>query len=107
MRVVERAGEVVTRRVDRRAFLRKTAAAAFGITAAWAVEGIGMTSAFANSCQRTETGCSCSPLGWRSRLGPCSGRRRRSTARGRCIRWWGRSATPIRPGIRRMPSRTS
>jgi hypothetical protein len=50
MTAVERAGEVVLRRIDRSTFLRKSAAAIFGFTAAAAVQGFFPSRAFAASC---------------------------------------------------------
>lgn len=63
MTVVERAGEVLVRRLDRSAFLRKSAATIFGFTAAAAVQGIFAPRALANACQTTLTASGCKAPG--------------------------------------------
>lgn len=64
MTTVERAGEILVRRLDRRSFLRKSATAAFGFTAAAAVQGIFPSRAFANACQETSGYTVCHPPGY-------------------------------------------
>jgi hypothetical protein len=48
---IERSGESLARRIDRRRFLRQSAAGAFGLAAAWAVEGMHGRSAVAQVCE--------------------------------------------------------
>ena len=61
MAVVERVGEALARRLDRRRVVGRAAAAAFGAVAAWAVEGIGPTGALATHCAITSSDCRCRP----------------------------------------------
>jgi hypothetical protein len=56
---IERTGESLARRIDRRRFLRQSAAGAFGLAAAWAVEGIHGYSALAQTCAVTTNECHC------------------------------------------------
>jgi hypothetical protein len=66
MMTVERVGEALTRRIDRRQFLRRSAGAIFGLVAAWAVEGVRTPSALAWHCIHVWSWtCSCSPIGGR------------------------------------------
>lgn len=68
MMTIERIGEGLARRIDRRRFLRRSAAAIFGAAAVWAAQGIRVpgASAQAGVCyvDRYDI-CSCRPLtGW-------------------------------------------
>ena len=74
MAVVERVGEALARRLDRRRVVGRAAAAAFGAVAAWAVEGIGPTGALATHCAITSSDCRCRPPEGRFCSGsPCNG----------------------------------
>lgn len=67
MTTIERAGEVLVRRLDRSTFLRKSAAAIFGFTAAAAVQGIFPSRALANNCVPGTSGfCTCHLPGYPS-----------------------------------------
>ena len=59
MSVVERVAEGLARRTNRRQALKRTAAAVFGLVAAWAVEGIGMPGALASHCRYTSQDTQC------------------------------------------------
>ena len=59
MAVVERVGEALARRLDRRRVVGRAAAAAFGAVAAWAVEGIGAPGALALTCSVYSSSCHC------------------------------------------------
>ncbi len=61
MTTVERTGEVLARRLDRSAFVRKSAATIFGFTAAAAVQGLFPSRALAASCTYHSTVCACQP----------------------------------------------
>ena len=75
MTMVERAGEVLARRLDRRKTMRRAAAATFGLVAAWATQGIHPPGTLATHCRRvTEGDCTCNPPGGRYCSG-CSGSR--------------------------------
>ena len=63
MSFVYKAGEVVARRMDRRRLLKRTAAGVFGVTAAWAVEGVRAPSALARTCVSVSSACHCAPIG--------------------------------------------
>ncbi len=59
---VERVGEGLVRRMDRRRLLRRAGASVFGLVAAWTVEGVAMPSALASHCSRVDYGqCTCHP----------------------------------------------
>ncbi len=74
MSVVERVGESLARRVNRRRFLGRSAASVFGVVAAWAVAGGGSRSALASHCATTSSECQCHPPGGRFCSGSqCSG----------------------------------
>lgn len=64
MTTEERAGEILVRRLDRRAFLRRSAMTVFGFTAAAAVQGIFPSRAFANSCESISGFNACHPPGY-------------------------------------------
>lgn len=61
MSMVERLGEGVARRMDRRRFLTRAATGTFGAVAAWTVQGLGASPAFAAVCSHTSSRCSCTP----------------------------------------------
>ena len=64
MTLVERVGEGLARRLNRRQTLKRAAVAVFGSVAAWTVEGFRGKSALAQQCGFvTEGNCSCSPPG--------------------------------------------
>ncbi len=73
MTAVEKAGEVLVRRLDRSNFLRRSAMAAFGFTAAAAAQGLFPSRALANSCQAQSGYCVCHAPGingyWCSNIG--------------------------------------
>jgi hypothetical protein len=59
--IVPRAGEHVTRLIDRRRLLKKASMTAFGLVAAWSVKGIFADEALAITCTRTSSYCACHP----------------------------------------------
>ena len=62
MTLVERVGEGLARRTNRRTTLKRAAAAVFGAVAAWSVEGFRGNGALAQQCEYvTEGDCSCNP----------------------------------------------
>jgi len=61
---IERIGEGLARRVDRRRFLRRSAGAVFGFAAAWSVHGFGAPGALAGYCDYFSSSCYCSPPGY-------------------------------------------
>lgn len=61
MTLAEKAGERLARRMHRRQFINRVAAAAFGAVAAWSVEGIRGHSALAHHCSVTSNSCGCTP----------------------------------------------
>lgn len=63
MTVVERTGETIARSTTRRKFLQRASTTTFAFVAAWSVNVIRPDLAWANACQVTESGCSCSPYG--------------------------------------------
>lgn len=66
MTTIERMGEGLARRIDRRRFLRRSAAAIFGAAAVWAAQGIRVpgASAQAGVCYDYKRDqCYCNPLG--------------------------------------------
>lgn len=75
MLLVERLGEVLARRTNRRRFLGKMGMTIFGIVSAGAAELAIIPSAYAiNYCQYTTSGCSCNPPnGTYCKSGQCSG----------------------------------
>lgn len=66
MMTIERAGEQLARRLDRRRFLRRSAATVFSAAAALAVRGLQVPGVSAyHVCYTYENSCSCHPLnGW-------------------------------------------
>lgn len=63
MTVVEKLGERLARRMDRRRLVSRSAAAMFGLVAAWATEGIRPRGALAYHCSLIDTGrCYCRPV---------------------------------------------
>jgi hypothetical protein len=72
MNTIGRAAEDIARRIDRRDFLSRSAAAAFSFTAAAAVVGIKAQRAWATHCDFTSGLCSCGPLNNQYCVG-CSG----------------------------------
>lgn len=62
MTTIARATEEVARRIDRRKFLRRTAAAVFSFTVGGAVAGIRAPAAWATHCDFTDDACQCGPL---------------------------------------------
>lgn len=63
MATIERLGEGLARRMDRRHVLKRTAAAVFGVTAAFATRGFSPDRALASACGAYDTGCYCNPAG--------------------------------------------
>ncbi len=63
MTTVERVGEALARRLNRRQTLKRAAVAIFGAMAAWTVEGFRGNSALAQHCGIVTSNCSCSPPG--------------------------------------------
>ncbi len=61
MTLVERAGEGLARRFNRRTALKRAAVAAFGAVAAWTVEGFRGNGALADHCGISTDDCSCTP----------------------------------------------
>ena|SRR5450830_1902296 len=61
MSLAPRAGESVTRLIDRRNLLRRAAMTTFGLVAAVAVKGLHADRASAISCIHHTTSCGCSP----------------------------------------------
>jgi hypothetical protein len=62
MTLVERVGEGLARRLNRRQTLKRAAVAVFGAVAAWTVEGFRGNSALADHCAVvTEGDCTCNP----------------------------------------------
>ena len=62
MTLVERVGEGLARRLNRRQTLKRAAVAAFGAVAAWTVEGFRGNGALADHCGIvTEGDCTCTP----------------------------------------------
>ena len=62
MTLVERVGEGLARRLNRRQTLKRAAVAVFGSVAAWTVEGFRGNSALADHCGIvTEGDCTCNP----------------------------------------------
>jgi hypothetical protein len=62
MTMVERVGEGLARRLNRRQAVKRAAAAVFGMIAAWTVEGIRAPGALASHCALVSTGdCTCDP----------------------------------------------
>ncbi len=60
MTMIEHTGEALARRISRRRLLNRWAAAAFGMAAAWAVEGFHVRSASALACEvRDRDHCHC------------------------------------------------
>ena len=58
---VERVGEGLARRLNRRMALKRAAVAVFGAVAAWTVEGFRGNSALADHCGIVTGDCACSP----------------------------------------------
>lgn len=78
MTVVERVGEGLARRTNRRRAVKRTAAAVFGAVAAWTAQGFRGSGALATHCGYvTEGDCTCNPPGgfYCNRLEPafCTG----------------------------------
>jgi hypothetical protein len=64
MTTVERVGEELARKLNRRQTLKRAAVAVFGAVAAWTVEGFRGNSALADHCGVvTEGDCTCNPPG--------------------------------------------
>lgn len=61
MTLVERVGEGLARRLNRRQTLQRAAVAAFGAVAAWTVEGFRGNGALADHCGVTTDDCACRP----------------------------------------------
>lgn len=61
MTLVERVGEGLARRLNRRQTLKQAAVAVFGAVAAWTVEGFRGDGALADHCGVVTDNCSCSP----------------------------------------------
>lgn len=61
MALIERMGEGLARRMDRRRLLRRAAGAVFGMTTAIAIKGFRPDRAFASSCGAYDQGCYCNP----------------------------------------------
>ena len=62
MSLLERAGEGLARRMNRRKVVRRTAAAIFGSVAAWSVKGMRGSAQLADYCTYVEQGeCACDP----------------------------------------------
>lgn len=59
MTMVERFGEGLARRMDRRRVLRRSAVAAFGLASAWAVEGFAAPAEVAQTCAATSSRDQC------------------------------------------------
>lgn len=63
MSVVDRAGESVARKVDRRSMISRGAAGLFGAVAAWTVSGFKAPPALARTCTTQSSSCACAPIG--------------------------------------------
>ena len=64
MDLVERIGETVARQSHRRKWLLQLSASAFGVMAAWSVEGVRPRSSLARHCAYQEGGCECQTPGY-------------------------------------------
>ena len=63
MTTVERVGEALARRLNRRQTMKRAAVAVFGAVAAWTVEGFRGNGALAQTCSFVSDNCGCTPPG--------------------------------------------